>query len=122
VVGILEARSDRKIDNPYDHWKPSLPSNHSLDAYIKAAESEGFLVCEPGWEAQYEKIVLCFDEVGEVKEFTHAARLVGPGRWKSKIGKLSDFEHPEDIGCSIYGIGRVYMRRSHILKESTVSA
>jgi hypothetical protein len=125
AVGVLkwwqcwEYERGGRIKNARDHWKKELPSNDTVEAYTKAAESEGFSVCDSGWEAAYEKIVLCYIEDGDKKKFTHAARQVSPDRWKSKIGKESDFEHPESLDCEWHGNGRVYMRRLRIAAESS---
>jgi hypothetical protein len=122
AVGVLRwwqyHEKDRfgKIKNPRDHWPGVLPNNDSIEAYTKAAENEGFVCCEPGWEPGFEKIVL-FYTISE-RKFTHAARHISPDRWKSKIGPESDIEHPESIGCEWYGDGRVYMKRSRLMPTS----
>jgi hypothetical protein len=102
-----------RIKNPRDHWPAGLPRNDTIEAYTKAAEGERFIICGPGIEHGFHKIVLCyFTEPDGIRRFTHAAQLLPNGNWKSKIGDLSDFEHPEQIGCDYHGDGRVYMRRT----------
>jgi hypothetical protein len=96
------------IHNPRDYW-PEFITGDSLnvDAFVEAAETRGFKCCDgPEWEEGFEKIVLCHKE----GEFTHAAALVAPDIWLSKLGNLSDVEHPLH-GIASYGDGRRYMKR-----------
>jgi hypothetical protein len=117
AVGILKwwqpplrDRSGRVL-NPYDYWPSDTPNNTSVDAYVRAAEALGFQLCEAGWETGFERIVLFFDAADKERPFTHAALQIAADRWKSKIGKESDIEHPESIGCAWHGTGRIYMKR-----------
>lgn len=120
AIGILKwwqpYNRDRNgtILNPHDCWSRELPSNNSVDAFVKAAELHGFQICEKGWEPEFEKIVLFFAADATERSFTHAARQVSPSRWKSKLGKESDIEHDEGISCTHYGDGRIYMKRQRI--------
>ena len=120
AVGVLKwwqpYERDRhgRVKNPRDYWPAGVPSQVTIDAYIRAAESVRFSCCDPGWEPGFEKIVLFYKTVGQERLFTHAARQVSVDRWKSKIGKESDIEHGEDIGCAPYGNGKIYMKRARI--------
>jgi hypothetical protein len=120
AVGVLKwwqpYERDRhgKKKNPYDYWPDGLPQDTTIESYVEAARSMGFVECGAGWEAGFEKIVLCFATGGEERLFTHAARQVSPDRWKSKFGKESDIEHPLEIGCAWHGEGRIYMRRPRV--------
>jgi hypothetical protein len=101
-----------KRRNPTDYWPEGITTNTSIEAFVEAANSEGFQECPTGeWNENFETIVLYFTETD--REFTHAARHKSPGLWESKLGPLSDFEHPLDGVDNIhYGSGRVYMRRA----------
>ena len=102
---------DGKRRNPTDYWPEGISTSTSLDSFVQAAKYEGFEECSTGeWHEDFETIVLYFEEAD--REFTHAARQKAPGIWESKLGPLSDFEHPLDGVDNIhYGSGRVYMRR-----------
>jgi hypothetical protein len=83
---------DDEILNSADYWPDNVLRDKSVDAYIKAAETEGFAVCDSGeWDAGFETIVVYY--VVADRAFTHAARQKSPGVWESKIGTLSDIEH-----------------------------
>jgi len=104
------------VRNPRDYWPPFIDGDSILvSAFVDAAGTVGFRLCGiPDWEPDFEKIVL-FDQGGE---FTHAAIQVGPHRWKSKFGNLSDFEHSLDEVVGPYGNGRHYMKRERRAAQS----
>jgi hypothetical protein len=81
------------------YWPPELSQVHSLDNYVKAFETRGYMVCadDPSQEARVEKIVL-YAWPGD-DGCSHAARQLTSGLWVSKCGKLHDIEHatPYDI-------------------------
>jgi hypothetical protein len=67
-----------------------VPREYTVDAYQKALETCGFLVCsdallEPG----FEKVALY--AIGS--EPQHAARQLPNGLWTSKLGDLEDIKH-----------------------------
>jgi hypothetical protein len=74
----------------------------SLDAFIKAFGTLGFIPCDdPYMEQGYEKVALYVDHDGKP---THAARQLPNGRWTSKLGKIEDIEHElEGVTGSVYG-------------------
>jgi hypothetical protein len=97
--------------NPETVW-PSNSESIDIDAYIAAARTEGFVESpDAAWEQGFETIMLYFTEKN--REFQHAARLVSPGIWTSKMGSGSDIMHSIDGVDSIrFGTGRVYMKRA----------
>ncbi len=73
------------------YWPRKAPRLMTLDAYIKAYETIGYIVCQDGnWEDGYIKIALFVDDQNIP---THAARLLSNDRWTSKCGGLEDIEH-----------------------------
>jgi hypothetical protein len=101
---------DGKRQNPTDFWPEQVSAETTIDAFIQAAKTEGFETCQPEWNEQFETIVLYYNEAD--REFTHAARQKSPDVWESKLGPLSDIEHPlEGVDNIHYGTGRVFMRR-----------
>src|SRR5258706_1549220 len=99
------------IHNPRDYWPLGITDNSlAVEAFVEAAETCGFNCCQGAdWEDQFERIVLLHDE----GEFRHAAVQVGPDRWLSKFGDLSDFEHTltQIQGYREFGDGRQFMKR-----------
>jgi hypothetical protein len=77
---------------------------------MEAARTADFVPCDDlNWEEDFEKIVLIFDKD---ECFTHAALQIAPGRWKSKFGRLSDFEHSlKAIVGGAHGRGMKFMKR-----------
>ena len=66
------------------YWPRKAPRLMTLDAYIKAYETIGYIVCQDGnWEDGYIKIALFVDDQNIP---THAARLLSNDRWTSKCG------------------------------------
>jgi len=102
---------DGKRRNPTDYWPEGISTATTIDAFVDAAKIEGFDVSSNGeWEEGFEIIVLYYTE--QDREFTHAARLKSPGIWESKLGPLSDIEHPLDGVDNVhYGTGRIFMKR-----------
>jgi hypothetical protein len=86
----------------FAYWPPTIPLQETLDAFIKAFSTLGFIPCEdPHIEHGHEKIALYVDENGKP---THAARQLPNGRWTSKLGQSQDIEHElEGITGSVYG-------------------
>lgn len=93
----------------YDYWPPGVPRAETLDAFIKAFETLGFVSCadadpEPGWEK-----VAIYTSNGFP---THAARLLANTRWTSKLGPEDDIEHElEDLEGPLYGTVAQGLRR-----------
>ena len=79
-----------------------MPVQETLDAFIKAFGTLGFIPCaDPHMEHGYEKVALYVDENGKP---THAARQLPNNRWTSKLGSGKDIEHElEGVTGSVYG-------------------
>lgn len=92
------------------YWPPSVPRLMTLDAYIKAFESVGYIICQDGkYEEGLSKIALFVDAKGIP---THAARLLPSARWTSKCGTLEDIEHELNALCGqLYGHVHCYMKK-----------
>lgn len=90
------------IAGSFAYWPSNVPTQETLDAFIKAFGTLGFIPCvEPHMEHGYEKIALYVDSNGKP---THAARQLPNGRWTSKLGKIEDIEHELDgLTGSVYG-------------------
>jgi hypothetical protein len=93
----------------YDYWPGGVPRQETLDAFIKAFETLGFVVCpDANLEAGWEKVALY--ALNGIP--THAARQLPGGRWTSKLGPEDDVEHELDglIG-PLYGVVVQLLRR-----------
>lgn len=97
--------------NTADYWPDTVPAGRTVEAYVAAAEQRGFrLAADGAWEERTDTIVLYFTLPD--RSFKHAARQKSPGVWESKIGALSDIEHPPAGLDNIqYGDGRLFMKR-----------
>ncbi|HEX4125658.1 MAG TPA: hypothetical protein VHY37_13095 [Tepidisphaeraceae bacterium] len=100
--------------DPRFYWPPELlggsGDNTWVHRYVEAAKTLGFDVCgdDSSWEPSFEKIVLIHS--GGV--FTHASLQVSETRWSSKLGDLSDFQHPlESVLRKPFGRGAIFMKR-----------
>jgi hypothetical protein len=104
---------------PYAYWPDGLPKNNSINAFIRAAETQGFVLCsEAEWEqSTAEKIVLYHN--GD--DFKHAARYTSGNQLMSKLGQWSDVEHARNAAdCADYGGGRKYMVKSAVAAVTAV--
>lgn len=95
------------------YWPPKAPRLMTLNAYIKAYETIGYVVCQDGkHEDGFIKVAL-FINTQNIP--THAARLLPNGRWTSKCGHLEDIEHELTEVCGpplSYGNIACYMKKS----------
>ena len=105
--------------DPRFYWPPELlgdaDENTWVSRYVAAAQAKGFSECgeDASLEVEFEKIVLIHS--GGV--FKHAALQIDEKRWKSKLGLLSDLEHPlEFMLRNPFGKGTIYMKRKRALR------
>lgn len=71
-------------------WPPEVPREYTLDAFIQAYATFGFVLCDnTEVELGFEKVVL----YGNNSIPEHAARQLPNGRWSSKIGEYEVIEH-----------------------------
>ena len=112
-----------KTDNPWwptDEiagyvWPDGLPKEpleqESLANFIRAFETEGYLVCDDDeFEIGFEKVAIY---VGKTGNPLHAARSTENGKWTSKIGDEEDIEHAtlESLEGSLHGEVKAFLKR-----------
>ncbi|MHB8846284.1 MAG: DUF7689 domain-containing protein [Nitrospirota bacterium] len=93
------------------YWPAEAPRDVTVDAFIKAYESQGFVVCQsPDYEVGWEKIAIYIDNSGLP---THAARQLNSGQWTSKLGRLEDIMHArlDSLSGNVCGVVSIIMRR-----------
>lgn len=95
-------------------WPAGVKREVARDAFIQAYGTIGYAVCDSGEvEVGYEKIAI-YEKNGVP---THAAKQLGDGRWKSKLGHWEDIEHKTVQavqtfnGIGLYGEVAFYMKR-----------
>lgn len=105
-------------------WPVSAAREYTLDAYVNAYASLGYVKCEDGRaEPGAEKVAIFVDATGRP---THAARQLPTGKWTSKLGQREDIEHDQLAGVAgaQYGTVAQYLKRSSaplILKKPAPS-
>jgi hypothetical protein len=99
------------------YWPENVPREENLEAFVKAFETLGYLVCDnDNLEHGFEKVAIYVDDLGKPK---HAARQLRNGKWISKLGKYIDVEHKLDclreyllnLGGTDYGTVAVVLKR-----------
>lgn len=96
-------------------WPPNTPRAETIDAFILAYGTLGYVPCTDGnLEKGFEKVAIYANrEVDGSLSPTHAARQFANGNWTSKLGDFEDIEH-YSLSCldsAIYGRAVVYLRR-----------
>ncbi len=83
------------------YWPPKAPREETVEAFIEAFETLGFVPCtDDRLEAGFVKVALYAQEGVP----THTARQVNEGLWASKLGREEDIEHTlEGLLGSLYG-------------------
>ncbi len=72
-------------------WPLGVPRQETIDAFIAAFETLGYVLCQDGnYQQGFAKIAIFADEGGFP---THAARQLPNGIWTSKCGELEDLDH-----------------------------
>jgi hypothetical protein len=110
------------IDDPCAFWPiPIDPIDPvSLEQFIKAFESEGYLKCDTAlFENGFEKVAIYVDASGEP---THAARQLPDGVWTSKMGKGEDIEHDtlQVVEGGQYGTAKAFLKRTNPLHQKLI--
>lgn len=111
VVGIR-----RWIDSYSQFWPDDLETGDTPEHYAAFFKKHGFEICADGsLENGTEKLAIYAKghKYSSQKEFKHVAIQQNDGKWKSKMGKLEDIEHPttKTICCGDYGEAIIFMRR-----------
>jgi len=99
------------------YWPANTPKEETLEAFVKAFETLGYVVCDnDNLEHRFEKVAIYVDELGKP---THAARQLRNGKWISKLGNHIDVEHElnclreyvQNIDGTDYGTVAVVLKR-----------
>jgi hypothetical protein len=93
------------------YWPKDVPREKTLEAFIAAYATEHYAPCEgPEYEEGHEKVVIYTDAAGIP---THAAKLLAPGTWTSKLGEWEDIQHKslEAVSGPDYGEPKAYLKR-----------
>jgi len=92
------------------YWPPNVPPEETVDAYIKAYATIGYVECpDGGFEPGFEKVAL-YALNGTPK---HAVRQIDAIYWTSKLGRSEDISHHlDDLAESFYGDVVRYLKRS----------
>jgi hypothetical protein len=98
------------------YWPLSVPSIETLDAFLKAFGTHGYVECENGdFIEATEKISIYTKDGTRGGKPTHAAKQLDEQNWASKLGDAYDICHKERaVGGGIYGEIAAYMRRTKI--------
>lgn len=97
------------------YWPPSVPRVETIDAFIQAYATEGYVPCADGSvEAAMEKVAIFGVMIGGDIYPTHAARQLPDGKWTSKLGGLEDVTHDSlnAISGGRYGAAVCYIART----------
>jgi hypothetical protein len=104
------------ITEPGHYWPEGAPKDLKLSSLVKAYELHGFKTCaDDAFEDGYEKVALFEEKSGD---YTHAAKRLKDGTWRSKLGDSEDIMH---LTCAAlegneekpaYGKVKIYMKRT----------
>ena len=97
--------------NDFGYWPAGVPRVETVEAFIAAFATKGFVPCLGGAvEPGFEKIAL-FTKNGLP---TNAARQLHDGQWTSKLGQQHDITHAacDAVAGEIYGSVTMYLIRS----------
>lgn len=107
----------RNDDMTLVFWPTDLLYDESLDNFIELFKKFGYEQCPDGsYQKDYRKIAIyCKNGTDTVK---HAALLVSPNLWKSKLGESYLVEHTIDaLKGDSYGTVRCFMRRPLTIRK-----
>ena len=97
------------------YWPPNIPREETLDAFVRAYASQGYILCEDdSLEAGFEKIAIYAERVWGELVPTHAALQQPNGHWTSKLGPLEDIRHDHlnNLDGPLYGTAVAYLKRA----------
>jgi hypothetical protein len=83
----------------------------TIENYVKVFQIMGFTQCQDAALAPgFEKVAIYQSADGE---FTHVARQLSSGLWRSKMGPYQDIEHqtPGALSDNAYGVPSVFLHR-----------
>jgi hypothetical protein len=96
------------------YWPPAAPNAETIDAFIKAFATLGYVECADGsFEQGIEKVAIYSKDGTHSGKPTHAARQInGQNKWASKLGDDYDIHHNQRaIGGGGYGEIVTFMQR-----------
>jgi hypothetical protein len=102
------------LDGVTSFWPEDLPTDESVQTFVKLYEKYSFEVCEnPDFEEGFRKIAIYWDP--EKKTCTHAARQRSNGDWTSKLGPAQDISHsnPFTLESEVYGVVAKFMKKKY---------
>jgi len=77
------------------YWPENTPREETLEAFVKAFETLGYVACDnDNVEHGFEKVAIYVDKSGKPK---HAAKQLRNGKWTTKLGNYIDVEH--ELNC-----------------------
>ncbi len=85
------------------YWPAAAPAEETIDAFVAAFESLGFVACDDNtYEDGWTKVAIFATASGTP---THMARQLSPSEWTSKLGRNVDISHvgPDDLAGGFYG-------------------
>jgi hypothetical protein len=78
------------------YWPPGVPYSETIDAFIRAFETLGYVECHDGYFVEgVEKIAIYSHDGTRAGRPTHAAKQVDAKNWMSKLGGDYDIRHWE---------------------------
>jgi hypothetical protein len=107
-------------DDPPAFWPDGLVKTESVQAFVEAYSTVGFVLCEDmnhHLEPGFEKIAIYVDANGIP---SHAARQLPDGAWTSKLGEWEDIRHASlEAVEDANGLGLGYGKVTCIMKRPT---
>ncbi len=77
------------------YWPENAPKEETLEAFVKAFETLGYVACDnDNLENGFEKVAVYVDKLGIPR---HVAKQLRNGKWTSKLGRCIDVEH--ELNC-----------------------
>jgi hypothetical protein len=104
----------------YSYWPPNLPTEPTLENFIKLFQSFGYKTCtNADFEKGFEKVAIFAKD----DQVTHVARQLWNGRWSSKLGHWELIEHDLDaVAGQAYGEIEQVMSRKRTIRRIIADA
>lgn len=95
--------------NQVAFWPDGLPREETLEAFMAAFASVGYLPCPDGSLVEGFEILAIYVKGGKP---SHAARQLADGSWSSKLGRSIDLTHSlSGLVGQTYGAAAAFMIR-----------
>jgi len=96
-------------------WPEGLPRGETLDNYVLAFESLGYIACDSQeLDQDFQKIAIY---ATEDRLPTHTARQLPSGRWTSKLGDWEDIRHDTLTALETDGILPAYGKVAVVMQR-----